>query len=121
MLLMTAEVQSGFRNMQFREGSTHCSLDTLLLSLLCVCVPTRSCRLLAEEDVAAGPGPISAAAGDDGAELYTAGGVEAAGFDAAKFNLYLVRKVRAGSTCQQANVTQAKYGRCMLSAAFMRQ
>jgi hypothetical protein len=56
-----------------------------------------SCRLLAEEDVAAGPGPISAAAGDDGAELYTAGGVEAAGFDAAKFNLYLVRKVRAAA------------------------
>jgi hypothetical protein len=61
-------------------------------------------RLLAEEDVAAGPGPISAAAGDDGAELYTAGGVEAAGFDAAKFNLYLVRKVRAAASVAISSV-----------------
>ncbi|WIA18097.1 hypothetical protein OEZ85_009575 [Tetradesmus obliquus] len=63
------------------------------LTLLARSVDEYLHRLLAEEDVAAGPGPISAAAGDDGAELYTAGGVEAAGFDAAKFNLYLVRKV----------------------------
>jgi hypothetical protein len=77
--------------------------DVLLLHLL-LCAAL-FCRLLAEEDVAAGPGPISAAAGDDGAELYTAGGVEAAGFDAAKFNLYLVRKVRAGSSnCSAADV-----------------
>jgi hypothetical protein len=66
------------------------------MCILCCCR-----RLLAEEDVAAGPGPVSAAAGDDGAELYTAGGVEAAGFDAAKFNLYLVRKVRAWQLASQ--------------------
>lgn len=49
-------------------------------------------RLLAEEDVAGGPGPVSAAAGDDGAELYSPGGVEAAGFGG-KLNLYIIRKV----------------------------
>lgn len=51
-------------------------------------------RLLAEEDVSSGPGVVSAAAGDDGAELFTTGGVEAAGFDKQKLNLYIIRKVR---------------------------
>lgn len=50
-------------------------------------------RLLVEEDVSAGPGPLSAAAGDDGAELYTTGGVEAAGFEKQRLNLYIIRKV----------------------------
>lgn len=50
-------------------------------------------RLLAEEDDAGGPGPLSQAAGDEGQELYTAGAVEAEGFKG-KFNQYLIRKVR---------------------------
>jgi len=49
-------------------------------------------RLLAEEDDAAGPGPISQAAGEEGQELYQAGAVEAEGFKG-KFNQYLIRKV----------------------------
>eukprot|EP00879_Flechtneria_rotunda_P027676 GHRR01029657.1.p1 GENE.GHRR01029657.1~~GHRR01029657.1.p1 ORF type:complete len:344 (+),score=121.23 GHRR01029657.1:363-1394(+) len=49
-------------------------------------------RLLAEEDVSGGPGLVSEAAGDDGAELYSPSGVEAAGFPG-KLNLYLIRKV----------------------------
>eukprot|EP00775_Hariotina_reticulata_P005352 gene5352-5588_t len=49
-------------------------------------------RLLAEEDFSSGPGQIREAAGDDGYDLYSPGGVEAAGF-AGKLNLYLIRKV----------------------------
>ena len=63
---------------------------------LWACVPccraVAALRLLAEEDDAAGPGPISAAAGPDGQELYTAGAVESEGFKG-KFNQYLIRKV----------------------------
>jgi hypothetical protein len=51
-----------------------------------------SCRLLAEEEDAAGPGPISQAAGPDVQELYQAGAVESEGFKG-KFNQYLIRKV----------------------------
>jgi hypothetical protein len=59
-----------------------------------------SCRLLAEEDDAAGPGPISRAAGEEGEELYQAGAVEAEGFKG-KFNQYLIRKVRTAVACNR--------------------
>jgi hypothetical protein len=59
--------------------------------MLCRAVPCYL-RLLAEEDNAGGPGPVSQAAGDQGQELYTAGAVEAEGFKG-KFNQYLIRKV----------------------------
>ncbi len=58
----------------------------------CNCAGCLVCRLLAEEDDAAGPGPISRAAGEEGQELYQAGAVEAEGFKG-KFNQYLIRKV----------------------------
>ncbi|KAF8061990.1 hypothetical protein HT031_004250 [Scenedesmus sp. PABB004] len=63
------------------------------LTLLARSVDEYLHRLLAEEDVAAGPGAVSAAAGEAGEELYAPGGVEAAGFEPAKLNLYLIRKV----------------------------
>jgi hypothetical protein len=56
-------------------------------------------RLLAEEDDAAGPGPISRAAGEEGEELYQAGAVESEGFKG-KFNQYLIRKVRIAVVCR---------------------
>lgn len=58
----------------------------MLPCVMCVC------RLLAEEDDAAGPGPVSQAAGEEGQELYQPGAVEAEGFKG-KFNQYLIRKV----------------------------
>lgn len=62
------------------------------LTLLARSVDEYLHRLLAEEDDAAGPGPISQAAGEEGQELYQAGAVEAEGFKG-KFNQYLIRKV----------------------------
>eukprot|EP00878_Enallax_costatus_P032447 GHUV01035657.1.p1 GENE.GHUV01035657.1~~GHUV01035657.1.p1 ORF type:complete len:287 (+),score=54.57 GHUV01035657.1:112-972(+) len=69
------------------------SRDGFNLTLLARSVDEYLHRLLAEEDVSSGPGPVSAAAGDDGEELYTPGAIEAAGFDKQKFNLYIIRKV----------------------------
>ena len=60
--------------------------------ICCVCV-FLSHRLLAEEDAAGGPADVAAAAGELGAELYTAGGIETAGFEPGKLQLYLIRKV----------------------------
>lgn len=85
--------QAIYRTLTFTCGHT-LTLLTLTITHLChpPCAPPPQNRLLAEEDDAAGPGPISAAAGEEGAELYSPGAVEAEGFKG-KFNQYLIRKV----------------------------
>lgn len=69
-----------------------------VVAFVCTCGVCFLRRLLAEEDDAAGPGPISQAAGEEGQELYQAGAVEAEGFKG-KFNQYLIRKVGARCCC----------------------